>query len=43
MKLPEYVTIEEVKRVCRELGIRDWTTLPQPSITEEEAEKILSS
>ena len=42
MKLPEYVTIEEVKRVCRELGIRDWTTLPEPSITEEEAEKILA-
>ncbi len=25
MNLPQYVTEEEVQRVCRELGIRDWT------------------
>lgn len=41
MKLPEYVTIEEVKRVCGELGIRDWTILTEPRVTEEEAKTIL--
>jgi len=25
MDLPEYVTVEEVKRVCQELKISDWT------------------
>ena len=25
MKLPEYVTVKEVKRVCQALGLRDWT------------------
>ena len=24
MKLPEYVTVDEVRRVCKELRIRDW-------------------
>ena len=27
MKLPEYITQAEVKKVCKELGIRDWTKL----------------
>ena len=42
MKLPEYVTIDEVKRVCRELGIRDWTGMNKPEVLPEEAESILS-
>ncbi len=42
MKLPDYVTVEEVKRVCKELGIRDWTALKEPSVLPEEAEKILA-
>jgi hypothetical protein len=25
MKLPEYVTVDEVKRVCNEIGLRDWS------------------
>lgn len=41
MKLPEYITVDEVKRVCRELGIRDWTALTEPKVTAEEAQKIL--
>lgn len=41
MKLPEYITVDEVKRVCRELGIRDWTGLTEAKVTEEEARKIL--
>ncbi|MGD0232360.1 MAG: DUF5661 family protein [Syntrophorhabdales bacterium] len=42
MKLPEYITADEVRRVCKELGIRDWTTLKEPSATPEEAGKILA-
>ena len=37
MNLPEYVTKEEVQRVCRELGIRDWTKLTEASVQTEEA------
>jgi len=42
MELPEYVTIEEVKRVCIELDIRDWTELTEPAVLPEEARLILS-
>jgi hypothetical protein len=41
MKLPQYITTEEVRRVCTELGIRDWTALNKASVTREEAEAIL--
>jgi hypothetical protein len=41
MELPEYVTIEEVKRVCRVLGIRDWTALTESKVLPEEARTIL--
>jgi hypothetical protein len=41
MKLPEYVTLQEVKRVCRELKIRDWTKLKKPQVTMKEARIIL--
>ncbi len=41
MKLLEYVTKEEVKRVCKELNIRDWTSITEPAVLPEEAEKIL--
>ena len=42
MDLPEYVTIEEVKRVCQELGISDWTELENSKISSDEAKTILS-
>lgn len=42
MKLPEYVTNEEVKRVCKELTIRDWTTLAELKVLLREARVILS-
>ncbi len=42
MELPEYVTVKEVKRVCRELDIRDWTELEKPKVLAEEARLILS-
>ena len=43
MKIPEYVTIAEVKRVCKELGIRDWTLLLDNNVTIEEARIILAA
>jgi hypothetical protein len=43
MKLPEYVTVEEVRRVCKELHIRDWTALTEPKVPLEEARAILAA
>jgi len=40
MNLPQYITTEEVQRVCRELGIRDWTLLKEASVPLEEARII---
>ena len=42
MKLPDYITAEEVKRVCKKLNIRDWTTLKEHKVTPEEANAILA-
>ena len=42
MNMPEYVTAQEVKRICRELGIRDWSRLKKAAVKREEALKILS-
>jgi len=42
MDLPEYITIEEVKRVCQELRISDWTELESSKISSNEAKTILS-
>jgi len=41
MKLPEYVTKDEVKKVCKQLGLRDWTKIKEPKITLNEAKRIL--
>ncbi len=41
MKLPDYISIDEVKRVCKEMGIRDWTVLNGAGVLPEEAAKIL--
>lgn len=40
MQLPEYISMEEVQRVCREIGIRDWTQLSKPEVKLEEARII---
>ena len=40
MNIPEYISQEEVQRVCNELGIRDWTKLVEPRVTLEEAKII---
>ncbi|MGB6012092.1 MAG: DUF5661 family protein, partial [Desulfobacterales bacterium] len=42
MKLPEYVTVDEVKRVCNEIGLRDWSEIPEPTVSGEEASTILN-
>lgn len=41
MKLPEYVTKAEVRRVCRKLKLRDWTKLRKPEISLREAKIVL--
>jgi len=41
MKAPQYVTVVEVKKVCKELGLRDWTKIKEPNITAKEAGIIL--
>ena len=42
MKLPEYVSVQGVKRVCAELKIRDWTLLKKAEVLPEEAKTILA-
>ena len=42
MKLPEYLTVDEVKRVCSEIGLRDWSEITDPTVSEEEASTILN-
>ena len=42
MKLPEYITADEVKRVCKEIGLRDWSKITDPSVSNEEASTILN-
>ena len=39
--MPEYVTKEEVRRVCRELGLSDWTRIKEPTINLKEAKILL--
>jgi hypothetical protein len=41
MKIPEYITVEEVRRVCKELKIRDWTKMKDPNVLPKEARIIL--
>jgi hypothetical protein len=41
MKVPQYVTIEEVKRVCKELKISDWTKKKTSKVSPKEAKVIL--
>jgi hypothetical protein len=41
MNLPEYVTTEEVRKVCKEIGLSDWTKKSDPSVSDKEASTIL--
>ena len=40
MEIPEYISTQEVQRICKELGIRDWTKLEKPEVDLKEAELI---
>jgi hypothetical protein len=40
MNIPEYITKEEVRRVCAAIGIRDWTALTEAKVKIEEADAI---
>ena len=40
MNIADYITKEEVQRVCQELGIRDWTQLTDTKVQVEEARII---
>lgn len=42
MNIPEYISKEEVQRICQELGIRDWTRLTEARVSLDEA-KILQA
>ena len=42
MQLPDYVTKDEVRRVCTELHIRDWSQLTAADVSSEEASTILA-
>ena len=41
MQLPEYITKEEVQKICREIKISDWTKITEPKVSPEEAGIIL--
>jgi hypothetical protein len=40
MNIPEYMTKEEVRRVCSAIGIRDWTALTEAKVKIEEVAVI---
>jgi hypothetical protein len=42
MKLPEYITKDEVNRVCKALKIRDWAKLKEATVPIKEAKIILA-
>jgi hypothetical protein len=41
MEIPEYITKDEVSRVCRELGLRDWSSMTEPRVEPDEARRLL--
>jgi len=42
MKLPDYVSVKEVQRICAELNISDWTLLKKAQVLPKEAKIILA-
>ena len=42
MKISQYVSVEEVKRVCKGLKISDWTKKEEPKVSVKEAKVILA-
>ena len=41
MKLPEHITAEEVKKICKAIGLRDWSKITEPTVSGKEAAVIL--
>ncbi|MGR3218265.1 MAG: DUF5661 family protein, partial [Candidatus Anammoxibacter sp.] len=41
MPLTEHVSVKEVKRVCKELGFKDWSSLKVAKVSDKETAKIL--
>ncbi len=42
MKLPDYITINEVRRVCKEMKLTDWTKIRVAKVNVKDAKIILS-
>ncbi len=42
MKIPQYVSVDEVKKVCKQLNISDWTKKKEAKISLKEARVILT-
>jgi hypothetical protein len=42
MKIPRYITEEEVRRICKELKISDWTRKKEAKVSLKEAKVILA-
>lgn len=42
MKIPQYVSVDEVKKVCKQLNISDWTKKKEAKISLKEARMILT-
>ena len=40
MNIPEYISKQEVQRICDELGIRDWTKITAAEVEADEAKII---
>jgi Protein of unknown function (DUF5661) len=41
MQLPEYITKEEVQKICQQIKISDWTKIKEPQVSPEEAGIVL--
>jgi hypothetical protein len=42
MKIPQYITPEEVRNVCKALGISDWTKKKKPTVSGKEADAVFA-
>ena len=42
MAIPKYITVDEVRRVCKELGLSDWTKKKEAKVSLKEAKIILA-
>ena len=43
MKIPQYITVEEVRKVCQQLKISDWTKKKQATVSMKEAKLIMDN